>query len=597
MTDSASVALQPEQEGADETQSRRALKWPALVVALTAAAYSGTLAYLFVHDDIDQIVNNPRVHSWQFVPGYFTSHIWSHLSPQWGGVHYRPLFLLWLLVNHTLFQLHPLWWHLSTVIAHLAATLMVYLLVRKLTSDSLTATIAAAVFGLHPVHIEAVAWVSGVAEPLLAVLIIGSFLCYLKRDQNRWHSGWFAGSLLLFAMALLTKETAIVFPILIFAYEWIFRNERTRRSRLKSSVMGAIPYLLLAMIYLPVRAAALKGLGASLTPLPLSTVLLTLPSVLWTYVRLLIWPIGLSAFYDVHYVTSLGFSTFVLPLLAVIATGIVLLLWSRASRLVAFASIWLLVSIIPVLNLSALLKDEFVHDRYLYLPSVGFSILVAVAIARLDVSRARLFGLPASQLVPALVVVGLLGMATAWQHSFWANEFVLFQRGVEVAPNNMIARNNLGNVLMEQGLYGEAAVHLEKSVDRNPDSRSAKWNLGLSYYQLGRFDEARNYLSHAVELDPGRAEQYVYLALTDIQLGLLSEGRAALQRAREINQSTAGVHYGLGVALKKEGNLQSALDEFKAEAALNPADTAARSQIAEIESRLNAARVDGRSQH
>lgn len=586
MTDSASIALQAAQKGADETQSRWALKWPAMVLALTAAAYSGTLAYLFVHDDIDQIVNNPRVHSWRFVPGYFTSHIWSHLSPQWGGVHYRPMFLLWLLINHTLFELHPLWWHLSTVIAHLAATLMVYLLVTKLTRNSLTAAVAAAVFGLHPVHIEAVAWVSGVAEPLLAVLIIGSFLCYLKREDKRRQSGWFAASLLLFAMALLTKETAIVFPVLIFAYEWIFRNEAPGRSRLESGVMGAIPFLVLTLIYLPVRASALKGMGASLTPLPLSTVLLTLPSVLWTYIRLLVWPIGLSAFYDVHYVTGPGVSTFVLPLLAVIAIGIALFLWSRTSRVVAFASVWLLVSIIPVLNLSALLKDEFIHDRYLYLPSVGFSIMVAVAIARLDVSRARLFGLPASQLVPAVAVIGLLGMATAWQHSFWANEFVLFQRGVEVAPSNMIARNNLGNVLMEQGLYAEAAVHLEKSVDRNADSRSANWNLGLSYYQLGRFDEARNYLTHAVELDPGRAEQFVYLALTDIQLGLLNDGRAALQRAKEINQSTPGVHYGLGVALKKEGDLRSALDEFKAEAALNPADVAANSQIAEIESRI-----------
>src|SRR5262249_11522751 len=140
--------------------------------------------------------------------------------------YYRPLFLLWLLVNHTMFGLHPLGWHITTVAAHVTVTIMVYWLALRLVGDRITAFVAPAVFGLHPVHIEAAAWISGVSEPLLALLFIPSFLFYLKARHipstgETGHSPkrrrLLLASVVLYAMALFTKETAIVVPVLIVA--------------------------------------------------------------------------------------------------------------------------------------------------------------------------------------------------------------------------------------------------------------------------------------------------------------------------------------------------------------------------------------------
>ena len=126
--------------------------------------------------------------------GCFVEHVWSQFSGQPGN-YYRPLFEFWLVINYSLFGLNPAWWHASTVAVHLLVVLMVYLLARRVTGDRLTAAIATVIYGLHPTHIETVAWVSGVTEPLLAVFVIGSFLSYARsRDAGTARAWWRAAS-------------------------------------------------------------------------------------------------------------------------------------------------------------------------------------------------------------------------------------------------------------------------------------------------------------------------------------------------------------------------------------------------------------------
>ncbi len=120
------------------------------------------------------------------LPHYFTSHAWAELYPHVSGNYYRPLFLLWFRLNHAMFGLDPKGWHLTTILCHVAATYMVLVLVRRLAASPWIAFSAATLFALHPVHIESVAWVSGVTDPLMAIFLIGSFLAYLRfREGNR----------------------------------------------------------------------------------------------------------------------------------------------------------------------------------------------------------------------------------------------------------------------------------------------------------------------------------------------------------------------------------------------------------------------------
>src|SRR2546423_985380 len=168
-----------------------------IVLAITLIAFIGSLHYDFVYDDVEQIVGNRYVHSWHFLPRFFTEHVWGHLNSNSPGTYYRPVFLLWLLLNHTAFGLQASGWHLTNVALHVLVTYMVYRLALRINLDRFSACVAALLFGLHPVHVEAVAWVSGGTEPLLAALFVPTFLCYLKaRAPEQPARRWLALSLL-----------------------------------------------------------------------------------------------------------------------------------------------------------------------------------------------------------------------------------------------------------------------------------------------------------------------------------------------------------------------------------------------------------------
>jgi tetratricopeptide (TPR) repeat protein len=578
----------------------------AVVLALTFAAYVGTLGYQFVYDDRSQIVDNRFIRSWQYMPRYFTGHSWNHLYPHLLGNYYRPTFLIWSLVNHMLFGLNAFWWHLTAIALHVSATLLVYLLARRVLKDQFSAGIAALIFGLHPVHIEAVAWVSGATESLLAVLLIPAFLSYLNwRDsgaetaeptitveessakKSRSHWKWIAVSLVLYWVAMFAKETALVLPILICVYEWIYGSRgsgpRGQFNRARKALLRAAPYIALTCVYLSIRSLALSGLSHAVTPLPTSTILLTWPSLVWFYLKLLFWPVGLSAFYDTPYVAQAGFVNFYLPCVAVITIGIALWLWARRSKEVAFATALLILPVLPLLNLSVFIQGEIAHDRYLYLPSIGFSMMAAVALRRINFGSVKLFGQPALQVISTLMITALLGFGTASQNLYWANGLLLYYRGVTIAPNNDIAKNNLANEMVERGMYEEAVNLYTQVIEHNPAYWLANYNLGYAYYRLGMLDEAEKHFTRALELNRLDPDEFARLSLTQMKLGRLDDAEATMRRAIEIRPDAPGYHYGLGVILRKKGDVQGALTEFRTELSNDPDQMAARDQIREIE--------------
>ncbi|MDX6444756.1 MAG: protein O-mannosyl-transferase [Blastocatellia bacterium] len=571
----------------------------ALVVVLLAPllAYVSSIRYQFVFDDPDQIVNNAAVHSWSSVPHFFTSDVWPHATPDEVGNFYRPVFLLWLLVNYKIGGLSLAWWHLVSIGLHLLATLLVFLLVRRVTRDDLLAGGSALLFGLHPAHIEAVTWISGVTEPLLAVFFLSSFLCYLKSreqrgEQNQRRALWFAASLSFFVLAILEKETAVIFPALVFCYEWIFgsvsekeKHEEPgkRPNPLTRALISVSPFIALTVLYLVIRVLALKGLGHAITPLSLKTLVLTWPSILFFYARSLVWPVGLSAFYDTPYITSITFAGFIVPALSIAIIALLLYVWSRRSRLVSFFSLWLILPLLPLMNISAFKEGEIAHDRYLYLPSIGFCVLVVFAIRQLHLSPGRVYGQPALQIVLVVILAGFFGIATAYEKSIWASDLSLSTQGVAVAPNNVIAANNMGKELALRGDYGPAITLFRRVVDRRPGYWLGNFNLGYVYYRVGNFPEAERYLRKAIEIKPDDAAEQRFLGFTLAELGHNDEAEAALQRAIALRPNAANQHYVLGMLLKQKGDAAGALPEFRLELSLNPNHAEARQQVNQLE--------------
>src|SRR5579872_4704881 len=195
------------------------LLWFAL--AATFLVYAGALSYPFVYDDVPQIVMNPRITSWSYFPSYFSTHVWAHVPVGINPNYYRPVFMIWMLVTHTLGGMESWVWHFSTLSMHLLATFLFYRLALRLGRDHTEAGIAAIFFGLHPIHVESVAWVSGVTDPLLAIFMMLAFLSYLGY-MDMEQTGLPALRLILmnvwFLFALWSKEVAIVLPAIVLLH-------------------------------------------------------------------------------------------------------------------------------------------------------------------------------------------------------------------------------------------------------------------------------------------------------------------------------------------------------------------------------------------
>jgi protein O-mannosyl-transferase len=566
-----------------------------LVVSLAAAflVYAPTLRYEFVGDDRYQIVGNPHLQSWHFLGRYFTGHVWSHVELSLPINHYRPIFLLWLRLNYLIFGLAPWGWHLTTVVTHLVVTLLLYVLARRVSGDDWSAGAAALIFGLHPVHLESVAWVSGVTDPLCAVFLLGGCLAY-QQARGRAQAGAprSLASWLLYTLALLSKETAVVLPVLIFIYEWLFGPRAGEasgweryRSRARAALSASVPYLALTAVYLVARALALRGLAHAQVALPLSTQFLTLPSVLWFYVKHLLWPAGLSAMYDMEYVRRPDFIHFVSPALGAAGTILGLGVWCRRSSRVGFASAWLALPILPVLLLRFQPQDNFVHDRFLYIPSLGLALLAGLAWRRLETSPSRILAHPGTRFIPVALVAGLLAAGTLRQSSYWKDDLVFSQHDLSSLPPGMVpaAQNNLGIALAERGRLAEAVKLWQQMLARDATSFAALYNLGYYSYRAGRLPEAESYLLRALESNPSNATAFLCLGLARFKMGRLDDSEATIRRAIALRPEGFGSHFALGFVLKTRGDRAGALREFRAELANNPANQAARDQIREIE--------------
>src|SRR5579884_2169968 len=354
-----------------------------LVLAFSFLVYANTTGFEFVYDDWLQITRNPQLSSWKNIPGFFVGDVWGLGGNAKLGTYYRPIFTLWLLLNHKAFGINPHWWHLSTVLLHLLSTYLVYLLGRRLLRSQPAGLVAALLFGLTPLHIESVAWITDGIDTMMGIFVIGSFLLFLRaRERERVLS---AGSLVLYGLALLVKETAGVLPAIVFAYEWagmgVSEQESSWLARAKHGILAVLPFGGVTVVYAVARRIALHAMAAPQQDQPVGMILKTIPAVLWFDIQHLLWPFRTSEFYGVEFVKAANFGNFVLPLIAVLVVFGAVYFVARRSRPVHFAAWWMALPLIPALvGLAMYDERDLVHDRHLYLSSIAFYILVAAAV-------------------------------------------------------------------------------------------------------------------------------------------------------------------------------------------------------------------------
>lgn len=517
-----------------------------LLGLVTFVLYSGSLSFEFVWDDWPQIVNSPILRSWSNLPRAFTSDLWYHVARH--QVYYRPLFVAWSMLNYTLFGLRPWGWHLGAIVLHVAVVLSVFWLARKLGLEYWTAALAALIFAFHPIHIEPVTWVSAASDTMVTMFAALAFTAYINgRDSetNNRTAWWFASLALLFC-ALLTKEMVVTFSALVAIHAWLHPVQPSGPSftrKALGALREATPYALITLLYVLLRKHALLHSTGQFDPVHgTSDVLRTLPLVLSTYLRQLILPFGMTGLYYTPYVTSAIVSQIVLPVLVLSAAVVGVWYWNcrEKNSTVAFAGWWLLVGLAPALYLRNFGNGDFVRDRYMYLPSIGFAILAALGLRRLP--SFKRWDAQAVQFCAALILCGAYGCASLAQQAYWGNDLLVLMRGQSLYPSNPYALAGLAKEYSQRGAHDRAIALAQLAVREHPEYGYGPLALAEAYIHAGRFEEGRVWLDR---VNPDYAKSEVGMAGLAGLYGEMGDYQQALALCTEV--------------LDKEPNLYSAL--------------------------------------
>jgi len=542
----------------------------------TGVLYSGTLLFQFVWDDKAQIVDNPIIRSMSKLHKVFISDLWYHTGRF--QLYYRPLFVVWSMLNYAVVGLRPWGWHLGAVLMHVAAVLAVFWLMRKLGVEYWTAALAALVFAFHPIHIECVAWISSAADSMATLLVVLSFAAFLNaREAGAKHTAlWRVASLAFCACALLTKEIALGFCLLVGAYELLFPASTTSSypKRIGNAILRALPYAGVTIAYLLLRKFALNAVTGKFDPHhTFGDMFLTLPYVLVFYLRQLLLPVGLTGLYFTPYVTAEDVSRLAVPVLVLALAGGLLYFWARRKNdlLVVFATLWMLIGLAPALYLRSFTEGDFVRDRYIYLGSVGFAILVAKAI-RLVPGVGRWSAAAVQGAVVAAMSLGYVALSLP-QQGYWDSDLLIYSRGYQLYPENPYTEVGLAREYSRLSAYDRAIPLVEDAFRRRPDYLYGAYALADVYIAAGHNKQGRAALLYAQNLMPEYAKSDTGAVAVAAMWGKLGDYERALPLCSQVLAREPDLYsavYNCGNIQLMAGNYRAAEPLLKRALQLSP---------------------------
>jgi protein O-mannosyl-transferase len=549
-----------------------------LPVVLALLFSVNTLWLSLACDDQQQVINNAGVKDIRNLPLAFTSTVWGFVNLDTAITaqpYYRPLFNVWSMINYGIFGTRAWGWHLMNVLIHMLATWFVFVACREFTGRKQLALIIASLFAVHPIHTESVAWVSGVTDPLMTVFVLPAFYFYL-RLRKTGKTNYLAAMLVTYLLALWSKETALALPLIIAYLELFHFNESDsfKERGIKAAKLLAA-FAVPILIFFLMRRIAL-GTFFLLEELryPLSAALLTMPLATLKYLALIVVPYGYSYQHYTDFITTATNLAFIGPLLLLILLACAIIF--KGSRLVKFASLWFIAFLLPSLVAIRNFDPEYlVQERYLYLSSMGFCMLVALAIEWL-VSQSFFANYKQAPLAITTALVLLLGIAQIRYSLFWYNTVSVFQRCVAVAPNSAAAHASLSNIYYPMGKPREAEAAIRRALQLDPKLNSVYLNLSYFSKQSGKLDEAIDYLEQAKTNIPLTPLTRTALATTLLNLGLLYGEKKDYEKADEnLWQSLelwerANAHYNIGQYYLSQNKLEEALYYFEKTATLLP---------------------------
>jgi Flp pilus assembly protein TadD len=556
-----------------KTQPRFPMWLPAVLLALvTIALYWPALSHDFVnYDDDVYVTENLHVQaglSWENLK-------WAFCNPV--CVNWHPLTVLSHMMDCQLFGLKPWGPHLVNVLFHALNAALVFVLLKQLTGVTWRSVAVAALFAVHPLRVESVAWVAERKDVLsgffglLALIFYARYVRSLRPVFNRKAAiGNYLLALLFLALGLMSKPMLVTWPFVLLLLDWWPLNRvpdfRFPISDLKRLLVEKIPFFALAAVLSYVTFVVQKQGGA----LPVGE---TLPlgaragNALVSYCRYLgklFWPTDLAVFYPHPGYWPVAQVLLAGLLLAVIS--VLLFVQRRRHPFLLMGWLWFLGTLVPAIGLVQV-GEQSMADRYTYIPSLGVLILTTWGVYELTRHwRNQVITLSAAG--PAVII---LCMGMTRQHlAYWQDSETLSRHALEVTESNYVAHKNLGDALNKQGQIDEAISQYREVIRLRPGFVEAYNNLGIALRNQGQIDEAISQFQEAIRLKPDYVKAHNNLGDAFGKKGQTDEEISQFQEAIRLKADYAEAHYNLGTALGNKGLTDEAIRQYQEAIRLKP---------------------------
>jgi tetratricopeptide (TPR) repeat protein len=541
----------------------------AILVALATLPYLNILVNSFVYDDNRQLVKNPYVRSFRYLKEIFTTNVWSFLGPHISN-YYRPMMTLGYLLCYKVFGLKAYGFHLVSLVLHVLVVCLVFVLAERLTGDRVCAFVAGALFALHPVHVESVAWIAAVTDIELTFFYLLTFIFFLAlaRPGGRLSRPGLAAMLGAFVLALLSKEQAMTLPALATVYEHFYREDRTQTSLIQKLArygwlwFFSIAYLVYRIHFLGAVAPTRIYPGVTSWQIILSAI-----ALVGGYVWKLLWPVRLCVFYVFHPSTSLFDPRVLAGLLVLLALAALFFICWRSRdgnvRLASFGILWFFATLAPVLN-AHWVGDNVFTERYLYLPSVGVAWLVGLGASKLWSGAAAR---PAQRRALALagcVLGGLFAVRIVIRNRDWNNDIVLFTRTLAISPDAYSVLNELGSAYWQAGYPDKAESVWRDALARFPDTADTLNNLGIAAGEKEQYSLAAEFFQRAIKIRPDYGVSHLNLARVDRLMGMPGPAEREDRIALMLAPLDPDASNELGQLLFEQGRVGEAEEQFRA---------------------------------
>ncbi len=524
-----------------------------LLVAVTIIAYQPAWHAGFIWDDDRYVTENSLLTAPDGL-----RRIWFSLDSL---SQYFPLTYTTFYMERGLWGLNPAGYHLVNLLLHAANALLVWRVLARLRVPG--AWLAAAIFALHPVQVESVAWITERKNVLMGLFFLLTLLAWIKfiDDQSKRPWRFYVAALVFYALALLAKTTACTLPAALLLILWLEKmpvNWR-RLGQVAPFVAMGIGMGLVTVWW----ERHHQGTQGKLFEIGLVERALIASRAVWFYAGKLLWPANLTFSYP-RWTISASDPRAYGWVLATAALGVVI--WRarrRAGRSVEVAAAFFVATLSPVLGFIMLYTFlfSFVADHYQYLACIG---PMALAAAGMEMGLGRVaWGKPFLQPVLCAALLMALGALTWKQCGIYADAETLWQATLRLNPASWMAQCNLGNAFLEKGQVNEAIGHFQKALGINPNFAPTHFNLGVSFFQQGRTDDAISQYEKALEIKPDYAEAHNDLGLAFFQQGRLDEAIPQYQKALEIKPDMAEAHFNLGVSFFQQGRLDEAIPHYQ----------------------------------